>query len=244
MPKRMFLLCFIVLLTGMIAVACGNQEDESGSQGDGEEAASSQEDESDENNQADESNEDDTQNDNEVDSLSDASQGSNGQNDSGTDASSEENQGADDDDNASASTSNSNSSSNSNELPATIEINEQVQHEDGITLTLEQIAFEEDHITVDFNAENQSGFDQTLASAGRAKGSNLGGITLQDDTGYDYRYVADDDSDRIQLEDQEKVTGTISFAGRIQEDAQSLTLIFNPNNVEPQFDFEDIEIEW
>lgn len=203
-----------------VMVACGDQSDES--QEDNDEATSSEENGQD--NEEEASDSDEAQNDGEVEAESNDEQNSNESADADNQATSD--------------------SSDNNELPATIEINEQVQHEDGITLTLEQIAFEEDHITVDFNAENLSGFSKTLASAGRAKGSNLGGVTLQDDTGYDYRYVADDDSDRIELEDQEKVTGTISFAGRIQDDAQSLTLIFNPNNVEPQFDFEDIQIEW
>ena len=72
---------------------------------------------------------------------------------------------------------------------------------------------------------------------------------MEDDTGYDYRYVANDDSDRIELEEGEQVTGTISFAGRIQDDAKSLTLIFNPDakgegSVSGQkFLFEDIEIK-
>ncbi|QKY68547.1 hypothetical protein [Lentibacillus sp. CBA3610] len=230
MPKRIFLLCLTFIFTVSVAVACSSQSNENDAQNNGEESAQSNEDENEmrnQDNEGTEGNSGDTQNDDETGPGDD--QSANETNDAS------EQQSSSSDDNASA---------NSNELPKTIEIGEQIQHEDGVTLTLEQISFEEDHITVDFNAENHSGFSEYLASGGRAKGSNLGGITLQDDTGYDYRYVADDDSDRIKLEDQEKVTGTVSFAGRIQDDAQSLTLIFNPDNVEPQFNFEDIEIEW
>ncbi|MFC4024675.1 hypothetical protein ACFOUV_12800 [Oceanobacillus longus] len=134
-------------------------------------------------------------------------------------------------------------------LPAPIEINEQIQHPVGVTFTLEKITFEENHVSVDFNAQNHTGYGTHLASGGRARGSSLGGITLKDDTGYDYRYVADNDSDRIRLDDGEQVTGTISFAGRIQDDAKSLTLIFNPEASDegsvsmPKFSFEDIEIK-
>ena len=134
-------------------------------------------------------------------------------------------------------------------LPETIEINEQIQNPVGVNFILEKITFEEDHITVDFNAQNHTGYITHLASGGRARGSNLGGITLEDDTGYVYRYVADNDSDRIRLDDGEQVTGTISFAGRIQDDAKSLTLIFNPEASDegsasmPKFSFENIEIK-
>ncbi|MFD1363261.1 hypothetical protein [Lentibacillus salinarum] len=222
MTKRIFLLCLTLIFTVFVAVACSNQSNDSDAQNNEEESDQSNEVENEarnQDNEANDSNSDDTQNDEESDS---------GLND----------------DNEQSISSDDNASADNNDLPETIEIDEQIQHEEGVTFTLEQISFEEDHITVDFNAENHSGFSQYLASAGRAKSSNLGGITLQDDTGYDYRYVADDDSDRIELEDQEKVTGTVSFAGRIQDDAQSLTLTFNPNNVEPEFSFEDIEIEW
>lgn len=233
MPKRIFLLCLTFIFTLSVAVACSNQSNENDAQNNGEESAQSKEDEnevSNQDNDGNESNSNDAQNDDdETDSVLNDDQSSNDQTN---------------DDNEQSSSSDDSASANDNNLPEIIEIDEQIQHEEGVTFTLEQIAFKEDHISVDFNAENHSGFSQYLASAGRAKSSDLGGITLQDDTGYDYRYVADEDTDRIQLEDQKKVTGTVSFAGRIQDDAKSLTLRFNPDNVEPQFNFEDIEIEW
>jgi hypothetical protein len=215
-----------------VGVACSNQSNGNNAQNNEEEPSESNEVEnegSDQSNEGTESNSDVVKNDDdETDPVSNENQNTNETNN---------------DNKQQSSSSDDSASANNNDLPETIEINEQIQHEEGVTLTLEQIAFEEDHITVDFNAENHSGFSKYLASGGRAKGSNLGGITLQDDTGYDYRYIADEDSDRIKLEDQERVNGTISFAGRIQDDAQSLTLIFNPGSVEPQFNFEDIEIE-
>lgn len=225
MSKRIFHLCLTFIFIISVGVACSSQSNGNNAQNNEEEPSQSNEVENevnDQSNEGTESNSDDVKNDDEMDPVSNETNDDNKQ------------QSSSSDDSASA---------NNNDLPETIEINEQIQHEEGVTLTLEQIAFEEDHITVDFNAENHSGFSKYLASGGRAKGSNLGGITLQDDTGYDYRYIADKESARIKLEDQERVNGTISFAGRIQDDAQSLTLIFNPGNVEPQFNFEDIEIE-
>src|SRR5699024_10739352 len=133
------------------------------------------------------------------------------------------------------------------DLPETIEINDETHTDTGVSLELESISFEEDHIAVDFNAENQSGFEVTLASLGRAEGDNLGGITLQDDTGYDYRYVAESEESFINLEDQEKVNATVRFVGTVQDDAKTLTLKFNPevdNEIAPKFSYEDIEIKW
>src|SRR5699024_10002406 len=128
------------------------------------------------------------------------------------------------------------------ELPETIVLNEQSQHEKGMIFVLEEIRFEEDHIQVDFNAENHTGYSQVLASAGEAKGTNLGGITIQDDTGFEYRYIANDNA-RIEIDDREKISGTVSFTGTIQEDAQSITLIFNPDR-EFEFAFENLELVW
>ncbi|MFC0014188.1 MULTISPECIES: hypothetical protein [Allobacillus] len=228
MSKRFFLLCFMLIFTVTVAVACNSESDDEATN-DQENSTQSSEDKNAQDSEESESDSDDTQNDDSTESELNDDQSSNDTND---------------DVEKQSTTSDERASNDDKELPETIEINEQIQHEEGVTFTLEKISFKEDHITVDFNAENHSGFKQYLASGGRAKSSNLGGITLQDNTGYNYRYVADDDSDRIKLEDMEKVTATVSFAGRIQDDAQSLTLIFNPDNVEPQFNFEDIEIEW
>src|SRR5699024_4008634 len=127
-------------------------------------------------------------------------------------------------------------------LPKPIIINEQIQHEEGVIFVLEKITFKEDHILVDFNAENHSGVTQYLASGGKAVRTYLRGITLEDDNGFFYRYIAKDNAD-IKLKDREKVTGTVSFTGTIQEDAKSITLIFNPDSF-LEFVFEDIELEW
>ncbi|SHM74274.1 hypothetical protein [Gracilibacillus kekensis] len=228
MRKNSILLFLTLIFTVFIAVACSNQSSNNDAENNEVESNQSNEDEvNNSEDSANESNSDDTQNDDGTDTAND--------DESSNDQTNDENEQSD--------SSNDSASSNNNELPETIVIDEQIQHEEGVTFTLEQINFKEDHITVDFNAENFTGYSQYLASAGRAKGQNLGGITLEDDTGFDYRYIADEDSDRIELEDQEKVTGTVSFAGRIQEDATSLTLIFNPD-MSLKFSFEDIEIEW
>lgn len=126
------------------------------------------------------------------------------------------------------------------DLPEPIILNEQIQHPKGIVFVLEKITFKEDHIQVDFNAENHTGYIQHLASKGEAKGESLGGITLEDDTGFVYRYIAKDNP-RIKLEDREKVTGTVSFTGTIQDDAESITLIFNPDN-QFEFAFENLKL--
>ncbi|WP_058309023.1 hypothetical protein [Gracilibacillus massiliensis] len=230
MSKNIILLFLTFVFTLFITVACSNQSSNNDAENNEVESNQSNEDENQENNSENEENEtntDSTQNDDGSDSVN--------EDDSSNDQTNEEDEQSD--------SSSDSASSNNKELPETIVIDEQIQHEEGVTFTLEQINFKEDHITVDFNAENFTGYSQYLASAGRAKGQNLGGITLEDDTGFDYRYIADEDSDRIELEDQEKVTGTVSFAGRIQEDATSLTLVFNPDR-SLKFSFEDIQIEW
>lgn len=140
------------------------------------------------------------------------------------------------------------SSSGNKDLPDPIEINDRVQTETGLIFEVEKITFEEDHIAVDFNADNMSGFSKTLASKGAAQNTNLGGITLQDDNGFDYRYVAEHGDARIVVDNQEKVEGTVRFLGRVQDNANTLTLIFNPGNSPedsaPNFTYEDIKINW
>lgn len=143
----------------------------------------------------------------------------------------------------------SSATSGTKELPEAIEIDEQIQHPNGVIFTLERISFKDDHITVDFNAQNGYGHTVYLANEGRARSGKEGGITLRDDTDFIYRYVADEEA-RIKLSDNEEVSGTASFFGRIQDDAQSMTLIFNPNGKEkekntnrPKFVFENIKIE-
>jgi len=131
-------------------------------------------------------------------------------------------------------------------LPKDIEIYDEVQTDEGVIFELEKITFENDYIEVHFNAENLSGYRVLFARAGAAKGDNLGGITLQDNTGFDYRYVADEEA-RLEVEDQEKIDAIVRFVGSIQEDAQTLTLKFNPEenmDMNPKFTYEDIELEW
>lgn len=135
-------------------------------------------------------------------------------------------------------------STGNSELPEPIELNEEI-HEDGIAFTLETITFEEDYITASFHATNTAGHAIELAAKGRAEEDDLGGITLMDDTGFAYRYIADKRIHRIKVLDGEEVTGTVSFFGRLRDDAQSLTLTFNPDeytNREPTFTFENIQI--
>ncbi|QKY69791.1 hypothetical protein [Lentibacillus sp. CBA3610] len=223
MNKRFFLLLFTLTLTMIIAVACSNTGEEN-----------------DEQNNEEQPQTEEASNDTDGEEIqNDEGNGNNEENVSELDNEQNNEENNPNDDNQS----NQDQEVSANQgLPEPLEMNEHVQHPEGVNFTLETITFEEDHISVDFNAENHTGYSQYLASKGRAQGDNLGGITLEDDTGYVYRYVADSDSDRIKFEDGEKVTGTVSFAGRIQDDAESLTLIFNPDN-KLEFSFEDIEIK-
>src|SRR5699024_9249922 len=67
------------------------------------------------------------------------------------------------------------------ELPEDIEIDERVQHPNGVIFTLEKISFSEDNITVDFHAHNGHGNYVYFA--------DNPGVTLEDDTGFDYPYM-------------------------------------------------------
>jgi len=224
MYKRSFILLFTLIFTIVVVAGCSNSSNESTEQDNAEEDSQSEENEeqdnSENNSHVDDDEESDIQNEN------------NETNDNNDEANNEE----------------SELSNNKDvDLPETIEINDETHTDTGVSLELESISFEEDHIAVDFNAENQSGFEVTLASLGRAEGDNLGGITLQDDTGYDYRYVAESEESFINLEDQEKVNATVRFVGTVQDDAKTLTLKFNPevdNEIAPKFSYEDIEIKW
>lgn len=224
MYKRSFILLFTLIFTIVVVAGCSNSSNGSTEQDNAEEDSQSEENEeqdnSENNSHVDDDEESDIQNEN------------NETNDNNDEVNNEE----------------SELSNNKDvDLPETIEINDETHTDTGVSLELESISFEEDHIAVDFNAENQSGFEVTLASLGSAVGDNLGGITLQDDTGYDYRYVAESEESFINLEDQEKVNATVRFVGTVQDDAKTLTLKFNSevdNEIAPKFSYEDIEIQW
>lgn len=125
-------------------------------------------------------------------------------------------------------------------LPEPIVLNERVEDPIGVVFELEAITFEEDHILVSFTAENHSGLTQYLAAEGAAYEDFLGGVTLEDDTGFFYRYNAGEDS-MISIKDRERITAKVSFTGRIKDDAEFITLKFNEGE-EPEFIFEDLEI--
>ena len=132
-------------------------------------------------------------------------------------------------------------------LPDTMEIDEEVR-EDGVTLTLDSISFEDNYIAVDFNVVNTTGHAVELAAEGSAEDDDLGGLILEDDTGNEYRYIAEGNEQRIKLSDGEKLTGSINFEGKLQGDAETLNLRFNPdedqsNERTPIFSFENIKIK-
>lgn len=217
MYKRIFLLLLVSIFTVLIAVACSNQDEDNEVQSDDEKTSQTEE-------------------------TEEAEQSSSNQDkESETDSNDTETT------NEESNKLNESESDNDNNLPEPIQINDKVQTDTGLIFEMEKITFENDHIAVHFNADNQSGFYKTLASQGRAEDNNLGGVTLQDDTGFDYRYVADSEEARIKLKDQEKVDGIIRFSGTIQNDAKTLTLKFNPEedtDSVPNFTYEDIEIKW
>src|SRR5690625_5031379 len=228
MYKRSFVLLFTLIFTIVVVSGCSSLFNESTEQNNVEEDSQSEEndekekvqDNSENNSLVDDNEENDIQNeDNET-------------NDNNDESSNQESESSND---------------SIIDLPDTIKINDETHTDTGVSLELENISFEDDHIAVDFNAENRSGFKVTLASLGSAVGDNLGGITLQDDTGYDYRYVAESEESFITLEHQEKVNATVRFIGTVQADAKTLTLKFNPevdNDIAPKFSYEDIEIKW
>lgn len=231
MYRRFFILLFTLLFTIIVASGCSNSSDKGNE-------------ENTEQNNTEEGSQEKTEKENEGQDHSENNSDADG--DEENDIQNEDNETNDNNDESSNQESASSNHNNIN-LPDTIEIYDVTHTDTGVSLELESISFEDDHIAVDFNAENQSGFEITLASLGSAIGDNLGGITLQDDTGHDYRYVAEAEESFINLEDQEKVNATIRFVGTIQDDAKTLTLKFNPevdNVVAPKFSYEDIEIKW
>lgn len=125
-------------------------------------------------------------------------------------------------------------------LPEPIVLNERIEHPIGVIFELEEITFEENHILVSFTAENHSGSNQFLAIGGRAHKDSLGGITLEDDTGFFYRYNAGAHAN-LPISDRERITAKVSFTGRIKDDAQFITLKFNEGE-ELEFIFEDLEL--
>lgn len=128
-------------------------------------------------------------------------------------------------------------------LPDKIEVNEEQKHANSVDLEVEEIIFKDDHITMTFNAQNNSDSQISLAYSGD-------GLKLEDDKGNNYRYVADEENGTIKVGELEKVTGKVNFLGKIAKDAESLTLTFNPDYGGedkkasfPLFTFKDIEIK-
>lgn len=225
---------FIFLFTVSVAVACSNNDDENESQ----------------TNDVEETEENDNNTNNEEEKGSESTNNDDG-NEEENQANDEENKDTDQTENDDSNQSDESASESNDDqgLPDPIEINDRVQTDTGLVFEMEKITFEDDHIAVHFNADNQSPYRKYMASKGAAGNENLGGITLQDDTGFDYRYTAEFDGARIELKEQEQVDGIARFIGRIEDDAETLTLIFNPQSDDesdsaPRFAYEDLEIEW
>lgn len=246
MKKKHVMLIAVLIASSLILFSCSDKSEQANKNESNEEKTGDNEQEV--------NNEDSNNDSNQDNGEENESDLDNEQNDEETDSELNDDQSSNDETNddeatntdASDSTSSDVSSNDNDGLPDTIKIDEEVQ-DAGVTLTLEDITFKDNHIAVSFHASNTRGHGVKLAGEGRAEGDNLGGITLIDDTGYEYRYIADVGDHRIQLFDGEEVTGNISFAGKIQADAKSLTLVFNPDESDseekPEFSFEDIEIK-
>jgi len=221
MGKRFFMLLVslvFILIVSACSISFGGDSD--GKEAEEAEEVSKQDDASDEDESEDEQTEDDAS-DNE---MNDSAQ-------TETDSSADENQQTEKEESI---------ASDEQDLPEPIVLNERVEDPIGVIFELEEITFEENHILVSFTAENHSGFTQYLAAEGAAYEDFLGGVTLEDDTGFFYRYNAGEDS-MISIKDRERITAKVSFTGRIKDDAEFITLKFNEGE-EPEFIFEDLEI--
>ncbi|WP_413381989.1 hypothetical protein [Alkalihalobacillus sp. 1P02AB] len=138
-----------------------------------------------------------------------------------------------------------NESSKESSLPDSMEVGLQQSHPNGVNLTVETIHFDEEFITIDVTSINGHNYASDLSNLNRK------GITLTDDTGFHYHFLPPEDNEKLTIEPDERLSGSLIFIGKLQEDAQSLTLTFNElakgfedstGFPHPYFHFEEIEI--
>lgn len=129
-------------------------------------------------------------------------------------------------------------------LSEKMEVNEQISHVNGTVLKLESISFDDEFITVNFTAINGSIGTIGLAWDGRQ------GVILEDDTGHTYPFLPPEDNETLEIEEGERLSGSLIFIGKLREDATSLHLIFNPeghkddtSTSSPYFSFESIDLQ-
>lgn len=89
-------------------------------------------------------------------------------------------------------------------------------------MTLTQISFDRDFIVADIEVLNGGG-----TAMGFAWEIN-GGAIIEDDTGATYRLLHPKDNSDLVVEPGERLTGSLTFVGRVQSEATELTLTTNP----------------
>ncbi|MFC0300746.1 hypothetical protein ACFFIS_07925 [Virgibacillus soli] len=130
-------------------------------------------------------------------------------------------------------------------LPDEMKVGVQQSHENGTVVTVDSISFDEEYVIVHITAIN--GKDSYI----KLTYNIWDGAKLVDDTGFEYHYLAPEDNRDLRIESGERLTGSLVFIGRLQDEAKSLNLTFNPGNpqdnskhdYDPKLIFKDIEIK-
>lgn len=110
------------------------------------------------------------------------------------------------------------------ELPADQSLDLQTNHRNGVVFTVTGIRFFSDRIEVGVDIQN--GHEGTVALEGSEAGDQE--LHLEDDTGTTYKLGRPDNElfdPRLKLEEGQRVQGTLVFLGRLDADAEALTLL-------------------
>ena len=129
------------------------------------------------------------------------------------------------------------------DLPAPLELDLEQRHPNGVIVRVHRITFDPTFITVELSAVNGFRDEVTLAA------DPFTGMTLVDDTGVDYKFIAPDVNDNLRVESGGTLEGQVVFTGELAADARTLTLTLNPgrdgaddSTIFPMFRFPDIPI--
>ncbi|MDE5414283.1 hypothetical protein [Alkalihalobacterium chitinilyticum] len=129
------------------------------------------------------------------------------------------------------------------ELPKTIEVDQQLIHNNGTVLTIESVHLGEEFITIDIQAINGASNNVFLSWGGKNS------MILQDDTGVTYPFLPPERNHNLEIKIGERLSGSLIFVGRINGEATSLHLKTNPNGSEDKdatdmpsffFEYEDL----
>ncbi|MBB4935376.1 hypothetical protein F4561_006270 [Lipingzhangella halophila] len=98
-----------------------------------------------------------------------------------------------------------------------------IRHPNGTSLTVSKLTFEGNDIMIDFEVIN-SGRDEIRFHRGNHSGSRL---RLVDSEGQEYNFVEDEETEKIELGSGESISGTLAFLGPLHGEPSEIYLVTN-----------------